>query len=74
MEPFDRILRLEEVKHRTGLGRTCIYNWIKEGRFPRQINLGARAVGWSDHEINAWIEERKNASRVGEECEKIKAC
>jgi prophage regulatory protein len=57
------ILRLENVKTRTGLSRSTIYALIKEKRFPGNISLGARSVGWLESEIQAWIESRVQASR-----------
>ncbi len=58
-----RILRLENVKTRTGLSRSSIYALIKEHRFPENISLGARSVGWLEREIEDWIESRVQASR-----------
>ena len=52
--PPTRVLRLPEVQDRTGLSRTTIYAWMAEGRFPRPIPLGARAVGWIEAEVDAW--------------------
>jgi len=52
----DRIIRLSEVRHRTGLSRSFIYAAIGNNRFPRQVRLGARAVGWSEHDIDAWMD------------------
>ncbi len=49
------ILRRKTVEGRVGLSRSTIYQRIKEGTFPRPINLGNRAVGWLEHEINAWL-------------------
>ena len=56
------ILRLPTVKAITGLSRSTIYLRMSEGSFPRQVNLGSRAVGWLVSEIDHWIEE-KLASR-----------
>ena len=56
------ILRLPTVKAITGLSRSTIYLRMSEGSFPRQVNLGSRAVGWISSEIDHWIEE-KLASR-----------
>jgi prophage regulatory protein len=53
-----RIIRLKEVKRRVGLSRSSIYAFLKENRFPRSIQLGARAVGWLESEIDKWIEDR----------------
>ena len=52
-----KVLRLDKVKQKTGYGRTSIYNRMSEGTFPKSISLGARAVGWLEHEIDAWIME-----------------
>lgn len=57
------ILRLDAVKARTGLSRSYIYLLITESKFPKQVSLGARAVGWVESEIDSWIEARINESR-----------
>ena len=57
------ILRLPEVKARTGLSRSTIYLRIAEGKFPPPINLGERSVGWVEAEIDAWIAKRIELSR-----------
>ena len=53
-----RLIRLPEVVHRVGLGRSTIYRWMAEGRFPKPVQLGGYAVAWADHEIEQWIEDR----------------
>lgn len=52
------ILRRKQVEERTGLSRSTIYLRIQEGTFPRPINLGARAVGWLENEIESWLAAR----------------
>ena len=61
--PPTRFLRMPEVQNRTGLSRSTIYVWRIEGRFPRPVSLGARAVGWIESELNEWIRERIEESR-----------
>ena len=56
-----RILRLREVCLQIGLGRSAVYAAIQEGRFPRPVQLGPRAVGWIEEEVNAWIAARMAA-------------
>ena len=53
-----RILRLDEVEAKSGFQRAHIYNLMKEGKFPRALRLGIRAVGWDSAEIDDWITER----------------
>lgn len=52
------ILRIHQVEQRTGYKRPTIYKKIKLGEFPRQIPLGARAVGWLESDIDNWISSR----------------
>jgi prophage regulatory protein len=61
--PNERILRLRDVLARTGLTRSMAYALVKAQDFPTPINLGARAVGWLESEIDAWIAGRVDASR-----------
>lgn len=57
------ILRLPEVKIRTGLSRSSIYLRVSEDRFPKPISLGGRAVGWIASEIDSWLDEQISHSR-----------
>jgi prophage regulatory protein len=58
------ILRLPEVKKRTGLSRSAVYLKIKQGQFPRPVKLGTKAVGWLEAEIQAWLEQQIALSRM----------
>lgn len=57
------ILRLKQVKQRTGLSRSTIYAQMARGEFPPKVTLGARSVGWIEHEIDAHLRNRIEASR-----------
>jgi len=57
----ERLLRLQEVKHQVGLGRTAIYRGVKEGTFPAPVKLTGRARAWRQSEIDKWIAERPPA-------------
>lgn len=57
------IIRLPQVKQRTGLSRSTIYSLIKGGQFNAPISLGARAVGWLESDVSEFIESRIKASR-----------
>lgn len=53
-----RILRRAEVEAKTGFKRAHIYSLMKEGKFPKAMRLGVRAVGWDSAEIDQWIADR----------------
>ena len=59
-----QILRLKDVIAMTELSRSTIYLRMEQDKFPQQINLGSRAVGWISSEIKEWIEERIKESRL----------
>jgi prophage regulatory protein len=52
----DRLLRLPDVKLKTGLSRTTIYRRVSERTFPRPVSLGGNAIAWKESDINKWIE------------------
>jgi prophage regulatory protein len=58
------ILRRKQVELRTGLSRSTIYLRVREGSFPRPINLGGRAVGWVNTDIDQWVEQQIERSRL----------
>ncbi len=55
-----RLIRLPEVQHRVGLGRSTIYRWMAEGKFPKPVQLGGYSVAWAEDEIEGWIANRLN--------------
>lgn len=60
----NKILRLPEVKIKTGLSRSTIYLRMTKGTFPQTISLGERAIGWLDSDVDQWLDERIAASKV----------
>jgi prophage regulatory protein len=52
------ILRLKELKRHLALSRSAIYSRIAAGDFPPPLQLGPRAIGWRQADIDAWLESR----------------
>lgn len=70
MNPFltQSLLRLSDVRSRTGLGKTKIYQLIRDKKFPEPIHPdGARVSVWSSIEIDLWIEEQLRNRQRGTE-------
>ncbi|SDZ58480.1 transcriptional regulator, AlpA family [Jannaschia faecimaris] len=61
----NQILRLPDVRRLTGLSTSTIYAMMAEGRFPRPVRLGKRAVGWPSDTMNKWLTSR-NLTREGQ--------
>lgn len=51
-----RLLKMQEVVHMVGMGKTSIYTLINEDGFPQPIKLRAATV-WVESEVVGWIEK-----------------
>ncbi len=54
----NRLMRLKEVMHISGLSRASIYSFMEDGTFPQSVSLGARAIGWRYQDLQNWILEK----------------
>lgn len=70
IQPPLTILRRKQVEIRTGLSRSTIYSKIQGKRpgeydptFPKPIQISAKAIGWIESEIEAWITAQIEKSR-----------
>ena len=58
-----KVLRIKDLMRKIGMARSTIYDRINpkspryDSAFPKPIKLGLSAVGWLEHEINAWVEK-----------------
>jgi prophage regulatory protein len=59
----DKFLRMSEVRRRVPLSRSQIYLLMSRNEFPKPVSLGARAVGFLESEVDAWITARVAAFR-----------
>lgn len=58
------LLRLQEVKALTGMGKTLIYRLIAQNRFPSPIHpAGSRISAWLASDIDDWISNQARVSR-----------
>jgi len=58
-----QVLRRPDLEKVTGLGRSSIYSMMQNGIFPQPIKLTRHSVGWLEHEVQAWLENRISATR-----------
>lgn len=48
-------MRFKEVREVTGLSKTTINRFEKEGRFPSRVSLGPRSIGWFEDDIENFL-------------------
>ena len=53
-----KLLRMKEVRQRTGLSRSSIYLLESQQRFPRRLKPTPGTSAWLEDEIQAWIADR----------------
>ena len=58
LDPGHRFARMAAVVQMTGLCRATIYRMIADKRFPAQVRIGSRAVGWRWSDLERWSKER----------------
>jgi prophage regulatory protein len=54
-------IRLPKVQQRVPFSKSSIYGMIANGKFPAPHRIGARAVGWLEHEVDEWVRARIEA-------------
>ncbi len=56
-----KLIKRPVVEARTTLSRSRIYALMSQGKFPRPLRIGKRAVAWKEEDITQWIETRTEA-------------
>jgi prophage regulatory protein len=59
-----RTIRRHELRQIVPLADTTIYDMEQRGEFPQRFYLTSRCVVWDLAEVEAWLEERRRASRT----------
>ncbi|QBH98442.1 AlpA family transcriptional regulator [Limnobaculum zhutongyuii] len=57
------LIRLSEVRRRTGYSKAWIYRLISQKRFPQSVKIGIRSIAFVESEIDEWINQRIAESR-----------
>ena len=52
----DTMLRISEVVRLTGISVSSIKRMVEDGRFPRPMRIGIRAIGWPARDVRHFVE------------------
>ena len=52
---MDKLLRIPQVMELTGLAKSTVWLWVKEGKLPKPIKLSPRVSVWKESELMAFI-------------------
>lgn len=62
MSSATSLIRKPVVRARVGLSDVTIWRLVRDGKFPRPIRIGKRAIAWKSTDIEAWINARPEAA------------
>ena len=51
--PIDRLL---------DVGKSTIWEWVKNGHFPKPVKLGPRTTAWRVEDVRAWMDARQESN------------
>ena len=51
----ERLLRVKEVSELVGIGKSTVWAWVKEGKFPKPVKLSDRVTVWRESEVQTFI-------------------
>jgi len=52
------LLKMPEVREKTGLSRSHLYSLAQSGDFPKPLKLSERSSAWVESEVQDWIDSR----------------
>lgn len=56
-----KVLRIKDLINKLGMARSTIYDRVNpkspryDSTFPKPVKLGLSAIGWLEHEVDAWV-------------------
>lgn len=54
----DRVISIDDLCREITLGKSRIYEMVRDGEFPCPIQLSKGRVGWRESEVDDWIASR----------------
>lgn len=58
----ETLLNMNDLLKMLKAKKSTMYNWIKEGIFPKGIKIG-RAIRWHKEDVEQWIEQKRKESK-----------
>lgn len=62
--PPQGVCRAKQVLQLLPVGKTKLYQMVKDGEFPRPIKMSANTTVWRNADVLAWLEQLDNQATV----------
>jgi prophage regulatory protein len=56
---LNQLSRIKDVSKLTTLGKSTIWLWVSQGKFPKPISLSATIKVWRSKDIQEWLDSQK---------------
>ncbi len=56
---LNQLSRIKDVSRLTTLGKSTIWLWVSQGKFPKPISLSATIKVWRSKDIQEWLDSQK---------------
>lgn len=57
---MDKLIRINRVVELTGIKKSTVWSWVKQGKLPRPSKLSSRVTVWRESEIVDFINNHTN--------------
>lgn len=55
-----KLYRLNELSDLLSIGKSTIWAWVKDGKFPKPIQITSRMTVWKSEDLETWLEEHNH--------------
>lgn len=52
----ETFMRLEQVREIVPVGRSTLWAWVREGKFPKPVKIGPMTTAWRASDVRVWTE------------------
>lgn len=49
--------RAKPLAKSLGIGVSTLWDWVRSGKFPKPLKLGANLTAWRADEVRAWLDK-----------------
>jgi len=60
----NQFLRIPKVMELTGLAKSTVWLWVKQGKLPSPIKLSTRVTVWKRSDLEEWINAQSNEEEL----------
>ena len=56
---MEKYLRINEVVEMLSVGKSTVWEWVKESKFPKPIKLSEYVTVWKLSDIEEWVQHKE---------------